>query len=109
MGIKFQSLVFFIGILISSISLWTLNGCGRSFQMALFWILAYSWPQVGRGSFLINILFHGIFLVLATWLLDVGLRRIMDPARSKFASAAVALLLYCLLLFVLFPMQECAI
>lgn len=108
MGIKFHSAVFFTGIVISAFSLWTLRGCGRYFQMGLFWFLAYSWPQqLGRGAFVINALFHGLSLVLATWLVDLVLRRIINPAQSKLTSAGVAFVLYCLLLFVLFPIREC--
>jgi len=108
MGIRFLGLVFLAGVAISAISLGTLRGCGRLFQMGLFWILAYSWPLLGRGAFVINGAFHGLSLVLATWLFDLGLRRIIDPAQSKLASAGMALVVYCLLLFVFLPIPECA-
>lgn len=91
----------------------SLSGCGREFQMGLYWILVYSWPPrlfaFMRAAFAINAVFHGLSLVLISWLIDLGLRRIINPTQSKLASAAVALVVYCLLLFVLFPMRECAL
>lgn len=75
--------------------------------MGLFWFLAYSLPQqLGKGAFVINAVFHGLSLLLGTWLIDLGLRRIMNPAQSKLASAGAALVVYCLLLFVRFPIRE---
>jgi hypothetical protein len=62
-----------------------------------------------RAAFAINAVFHGLSLVLAAWVIDLGLRRVMNPAQSKPTSACVALVLYCLLLFVLFPIRECAL
>ena len=109
MSLKFHGLLFFVGVAISSVSLWTLRGCGRYFQMGIFWLLAYSWPQLGRGSFVINAIFHGLSLVLVAWLIDLGLRRAMNPAQSKLASVGIALVVYCLLLFVLFPVRECTL
>jgi hypothetical protein len=110
MGIRFQGLVFLVGVVISAISLVTSRGCGRLFETGLFWLLAYSWgPQLGRGTFVINAVFHGLSLVLLTWLIDLRLRRVTNPARSKLSSAAVALVLYCLLMFVFFPIRECTI
>ena len=109
-GIKFHGVLFFVGIVISAFSLWTLRGCGRYFQMGLYWFLAYSWPQqLGRGAFVINAVFHGLSLVLASWLIDLGLRHIINPAQSKLASVGVALVLYCVLLFALFPIKDCTL
>jgi hypothetical protein len=109
MGMRFHGLVFLVGVAISAMSLGNLRGCGRLFQTGLFWLLAYSWPQLGRGGFVINAVFHGLSLVLATWLIDLVLRRIINPGQSKLASAGVALVVYCLLLFVFFPMRECGL
>jgi len=106
---RFYGLIFILGVVISVISLLALSGCGSYFQMGLFWFLAYSWQQLGRGAFVISAVFHGLSLVLFTWFIDLGLRRVMTPARSKLTSAGVALVVYCLLLFVLFPMRECTI
>jgi hypothetical protein len=107
MSVRFHGLIFFVGVAISAASLWTLHGCGRYFQTGLYWLLVYSWPQLGRGAFVINAVFHGLSLVLATWLIDLGLRRVMNPSQSKMASVALALVAYCVLLFMLFPIREC--
>lgn len=105
---KSYGLLFVVGLAISGISLWTLSGCGRYFQMGLFWFLAYSWPQqLGKGAFVINAVFHGLSLVLLAWLAHLGLRRVMSPAQSKLASVGLAVAVYSLLLFVLFPIREC--
>jgi len=110
MGIRFHTMLFFVGLVISGVSLMTLRGCGRYFQMGLYWLLAYSLPQqLGRGAFVINGVFHGLSLVFASWLINLGLKHIISPAQSKLASASVALALYCMLLFVLFPIRECTL
>jgi len=112
-GIRFYALVFLVGAVISALSLCTLTGCGRSFQTGLYWVLVYSWPQrlfaFMRVAFVINTVFHGLSLVLATWLINLALTRMTNPVQSKLASVGVALVGYCLLLFVLFPMRECAL
>lgn len=109
MTVKFYSVVFFIGIVLSTISLATLRGCGRYFEMGLFWLLALSWQWLGRAAFVINVMFHGFCLVFITWLTHLCLRRLMGPTQSRLASAGVGLVAYCLLLFVLFPIRECTI
>jgi hypothetical protein len=109
MSIKFCAGLFFAGLAISGISLWTVRGCGRYFQTGLFWFLAYFLPQLGRGAFIVNAIFHGLSLVLMVRLVHSGLGRATSPTWSKLASTVVALIVYCLFMFVLFPIQECTI
>src|ERR1700730_13303433 len=103
---RFHGFVFLVGVAISALSLRS-AGCGRLFQTGLFWMLAYSWPQLGRGAFVINAVFHRLSLVLLTCRIGLGLRLVTNSIRRKVSSATVALVLYCLLLWVFFPIREC--
>ena len=106
---RFQVAVLLVGIAISAVGLWTLRGCGSYFQTGLFWFLAYALPQLGKGAFIINALFHGFVLLLFTRLFHMALKRWTNPVLSGLASKGLALVAYCLLLFVLFPIRECTI
>lgn len=112
MRLKFHILIFIVGVALSLLSLWTLRGCGHYFETGLFWLLSYSEilpHQLGRGGFAINTIFHGLSLVFGTWLVSLALRRVLNPAQSKLASVAAALVIYILLMFVLFPIRECTL